>query len=189
MDDSSLSDEQLAAVIARREQSAPAWRAAQNACQELYQRHARRLLAFLAARVKRSHLEDLHQDIWQRVWQHVAGGFHGGNFRAWLYMIARNCVTDQGRKKQLSPLGETQDLPDVRQRPAEAALVDVELTALLHRCLQRVATEAASVVQARLAGESYQDICQRTGLKPETAHKLFHQAKAQLQACVQRATA
>jgi RNA polymerase sigma factor (sigma-70 family) len=188
MSDRAAPDEALAAAVARREESPPAWKAAQEACQELYQRHARRLLAFLASRVPRAAVEDVHQEVWQRVWQNLPRGFHGGNFRAWLYTIARNCVTDQGRKKAPGPLEDGGELADVRQRPTEAVLIEAELSAALARCLKQLDPEAAGVVQARLAGEGYPEICQRTGLKPERAHKLFHQAKAQLQACVERAT-
>ena len=64
-------DEQFAEAIAQRDRSPEAWRLAQDACRELYEHHARRLLAFLAARVPRSTLDDLHQEVWQRVWQHL----------------------------------------------------------------------------------------------------------------------
>ena len=39
----------------------------------------------------------------------------------------------------------------------------------------------------RLGSDSYTDICGRLGLRPEQAHKLFHQAKAQLKTCVEGA--
>src|SRR5438105_2887060 len=83
--DNDPSDEQLAATLAQREQSGQALRAAQDAFRDLYQRHARKLLAFLAARVHRNDLEDVHQEVWERIWKHLPEGFHGGNFRAWLY--------------------------------------------------------------------------------------------------------
>jgi RNA polymerase sigma factor (sigma-70 family) len=186
--DNLLSDEQLAETIARRQRSdSRAWQEARHACGQLYLRHAPKLLAFLAARASRSDLEDIHQAIWERVWQHLPDGFHGGNFRAWLYQIARNYLIDQGRKKRIDPLGEDQPLPDPRAPQPDEPLLEQERMLILRRCLERLTAEAAQLVQARLAGESYVEVCQRLGMKPERAHKVFHQAKEQLQSCVERA--
>ena len=80
-------DERLAAIVSGRGQSDRAMRAAQDAFGQLYQRHARRLLTFLAARVPRCDLNDLHQEIWLRAWRHLPSGFHGGNVRAWLHDV------------------------------------------------------------------------------------------------------
>jgi RNA polymerase sigma-70 factor (ECF subfamily) len=180
------SDEALAEAVARRDQSAEARQAARAACEQLYLRHARLLLAFLSARVRRSDLEDTHQAVWELAWQHLPGGFRGGNFRAWLYRIARNRVIDQARKKQPQLLGD--EGPAVAARGgAEGALEAAERAAVLRSCLDRLTPEMAALVRARLAGDSYEEICPRLGLKPERAHKLFHQAKEQMQTCVQRA--
>ena len=82
-------DERLAAIVSDRDRSDRAMRAAQDAFGQLYQRHARRLLAFLAARVPRCDLNDLHQEVWLRARRHLPSGFHGGNVRAWLHQIAQ----------------------------------------------------------------------------------------------------
>jgi RNA polymerase sigma-70 factor (ECF subfamily) len=183
------SDEQLAATLAQREHSGPAAQAAQDAFRDLYERHARKLLAFLATRVHRNDLEDVHQEVWERIWKHLPEGFHGGNFRAWLYQIARNYIVDQGRKKRLDQIPEADELPEARSSQPEEVLMEQERTVILKRCLEQLEIRAAELVRARLAGESYEEACPRLGLKPEHAHKLFHQAKTQLQTCVQRATA
>jgi RNA polymerase sigma-70 factor (ECF subfamily) len=186
--ESALSDEQLAETVARRDRSTATWQEARQACDQLYLRHSRKLVAFLAARVRRSELEDVHQAVWQRVWQYLPEGFRGGNFRAWLYQIARNHVIDQGRKKRPEPLRDDLPLPDPRTPGPVDMLLDRERMAILGRCLEHLDEDASAVVQARLAGESYLDICQRLGWKPERAHKLFHQAKDQLRRCVERAS-
>jgi RNA polymerase sigma-70 factor (ECF subfamily) len=178
------SDESLAETIAQRDQAGDGGRAARDACERLYLRHARLLLAFLSGRVKRSDLEDRHQAVWEVVWRRLPGGFQGGNFRAWLYRIARNLVIDEGRKHRPDLFGE--DEPPV-PAPAEDGAEAAERCEVLRGCLDRLAPELADLVRARLAGDSYEEICPRLGLKPERAHKLFHQAKEQLQACVQRA--
>jgi RNA polymerase sigma-70 factor (ECF subfamily) len=184
-------DEELAQLIARRDGSTSAWRAAQDACGQLYQRHARKLLAFLAARGNRDEIEDIHQLVWERVWHHLPEGFRGGNFRAWLYQIARNSLIDHGRKHRPEALPD-EHVPTAREedRP-DLWLVEQERMVILSRCLERLeaeAAQAAELVRARLAGESYPELCERMGLRPERAHKLFHLAKEQLQKCVERAT-
>src|SRR5262245_16221395 len=101
-----LTDEHLAAAVARRAESPHAAREAQAAFRALYDRHARRLLAFLAGRLKSAAVDDVHQEVWQRVWQHSGAGFRGGNFRAWLYAVARNCVTDHQRRRTFGAIAE-----------------------------------------------------------------------------------
>jgi RNA polymerase sigma-70 factor, ECF subfamily len=178
------SDEDLAAVIAERGGSDPT---ARDAFAQLYERHARPLLSFLSTRIRRNDLDDLHQEVWQRVWKHLPDGFRGGHFRGWLFQIARNSLIDHGRRKRPDRLDEEEALPDVRLDAPEASLVEHERMEALKRCLERLTAEAAALVRARLGGESYPDLCQRLGLRPERAHKLFHLAKDQLQACVERA--
>lgn len=180
-------DEELAERIARRQDSDRAWGLAQEACGELYARHARRLLAFLAARIGRSDLEDVHQAVWQRVWQSLPDGFRGGNFRAWLYQIARNHLIDLGRKRRTEALEGESGLAAPHGRGPEEVLLERERMAVLARCLDKLGEPARGIVQARLAGASYTEICERLQLLPERAHKLFHLAKEQLQECVQRA--
>jgi RNA polymerase sigma-70 factor (ECF subfamily) len=181
------SDEQLAEIIARRQQPDGCWQAARRACEQLYLRHARRLLSFLSARVSRNDLEDTHQAIWQKVWHRLPGGFHGGNFRAWLYQIARNHLIDARRKKKLKTAKDEALDVEGRESEAEIVIVEREENAILERCLAKLSDDAARVVRARLAGESYGEICRRTGWKLDRAQKLFLQAKHLLQVCVERA--
>jgi RNA polymerase sigma factor (sigma-70 family) len=186
--DTAPGDEQLAEIIARRSASGASWRAAQDACAELYWRYARPLAAFLSARLDRSRLEDAHQDIWKRVWQHLPKSFRGGSFRAWLYQVARNYLIDLRRKPRLSALGDEQALPAAAPE-AEQHWIQEEHRDLVRHCLEKLAAPAAELVKARLGGERYPDICRRLNLQPNQAHKLFHQAKAQLRSCVQRGVA
>jgi RNA polymerase sigma-70 factor (ECF subfamily) len=184
-----LSDEQLADAIVQRERSADAMQRARDACGELYARHAAKLLAFLAARAPRSQLEDVHQEVWERVWERLPGGFAGGNFRAWLFQISRNLLIDQARKKRPMDSIADHDVPDERQARPDLVLFESERAAHLRNCLEKLAPEAAALVRARLSGQSYDEICERNGIRMERAHKLFHRAKEQLHDCVKRVTA
>lgn len=181
-------DDVLAAECARRDESQDARELAESAFRTLYDRHAKRLLAFLGGRVSMAVLEDVHQDVWAKVWQAMPTGFRGGNFRAWVHQIARNVVIDYQRKRRPEPLAEEGNLIDHRQsddtRFDEAGRRDA-----LTRCLQkleRANAQVADLVRSRVAGESYDAFCGRTGMAADNAYRAFHQAKAQLQACVER---
>lgn len=183
---STLCDLELAQCLARREESARARQIAQDACRDLYERHSRPVLLFLTARAGRDDAEDLLQLVWQRVWQSAGTSFQGGNFRAWLFQIARNLAIDHARKKKPSSLGED-DPADPRRVGADERLAEEDRAQALKKCLDKLGQDMATLVQARLSGEDYETICQRLQLAPARAHKLFHTAKEQLQTCVQRA--
>jgi RNA polymerase sigma factor (sigma-70 family) len=186
----SQTDEQLAATVCQRDSSSANWRSAQEACAELYRRHAQFLLAFLATRVHRADIDDLHQAIWERVWRYLPGSFKGGgNFRAWLYQIARSRLIDAARKKRPARLADDHDVPDPRAGAPGEPLLEQERLALLQRCLEQLAEHTAKLVRARLSGLDYQTISQELGLQLAQAHKLFHSAKSQLQDCITRSQA
>ncbi|QEL20816.1 RNA polymerase sigma factor [Limnoglobus roseus] len=182
-----IPDDELAATLATRGESAQARTRAEAAFRTLYDRHAKRLLAFLGGRVNAAALDDVHQDVWAKVWQAVPTRYHGGNFRAWVHQVARNVVIDHGRKRGFAPLTEGENVVDHRQAD-DATAVEAERRAALAKCLQKLERANAAVadlVRSRVAGESYDSYCTRTGMPSDKAYRAFHQAKAQLQACVE----
>lgn len=184
--DAELTDEELARYVAARESSAESWRAARRACEQLYRRHARSLLGFLAARVRRSELEDVHQAVWERVWERLpAGAFAGGNWRAWLFRVARNYVIDLSRRQRPESLAADEAVMDSREWTPEYRLIESERQAMLARCLARLTERAAAVVKARLSGEDYTQMCAELGMNVPQAHKVFQRARDQLKACVE----
>ncbi|MEZ6051388.1 MAG: sigma-70 family RNA polymerase sigma factor [Planctomycetaceae bacterium] len=177
-------DRHLFSIIAVRDESPGHWREAEAAYAQLYSDHARMLLAFLSSRVKRSELEDIHQEIWSRVWQHLPEKFDGDNFRAWLFRIARNYVIQESRKRR-PDLAEDLRMVTAEDHTPDHQLVERERMEILKNCLSKLEQKLAELVQSRLGGESYEDICERIGLQPARAHKLFHTAKTQLTTCVE----
>lgn len=189
MDTHVETDEGLAAVVARREESPSAHAAARDACRSLYDRHARKLLSFLSGRVKPSAVEDIAQEVWQKVWQSLPTAFRGGSFRSWFYTIARNAVTDHLRRKKADGIGEEANLADHRHKPADEEMAEAELRDALARCLQKLEqldAQLAELVRARVGGESYEAFCARSGMPADKAYRAFHHAKAQLQSCVEK---
>jgi RNA polymerase sigma factor (sigma-70 family) len=182
-----LTDEQLALTAAERD-SADEGRA-RSAFESLYGRHARLLIAFLASRVARSEIEDVHQVVWLKVWQALPGGFQGGNFRAWLHQIARNYLIDRQRKRTDEELADGFDQADAKSIQPLKSLLLRERSEALQRCLETLEPAMAQIIAARLAGEDYEEICARTKMTPAQAHKLFHRAKQELLACAEGALA
>lgn len=178
-------DRQLVSVIAVRNESAQHWSEAERAYEQLYSDHARMLLAFLSSRVKRSELDDVHQEIWSRVWQHLPTHFDGNNFRAWLFRIARNFIIQSSRRRR-PDLAEDLRMVTAKDEPPESRLAEHERMEILSRCLSRLQEQLADLVRSRLGGEPYDEICSRLGLPPARAHKLFHTAKTQLTSCVEQ---
>ncbi len=152
-------DEQLAAEAARRGGSDGATRAARDAFEQIYRRHAPLLLAFLSARVRVSEREDLHQEVWRRAWEHLPDQFHGGNFRAWIHRIARNVLIDRGKRRKSESLSSPDLIPDGRVGAAHEHMVEHERAEVLRLCLEKLESKAAALVKARLAGDDYPEVC------------------------------
>lgn len=174
-------DSQLTALAARRSETD--LRAAQSAFAELYERHAGSLVAFLSSRVTRSDLDDVHQTVWARVWQSLPKSDTAGHFRGWLFQITRNYLIDRSRRRHDEPT-DIADREGFSQSPADTMLeLDEQLT--LQRCLDRLPKEQKDLVRGRLAGEDYETIGPRLNLPAARLHKMFFEAKSQLQSCVQ----
>jgi RNA polymerase sigma-70 factor (ECF subfamily) len=179
--------DELAAACARRDESRHARRVAEDAFRTLYDRHARRLIAFLSGLVSRNILEDVHQEVWAKVWLALPTRYRGGDFRAWLFQIARNRVIDERRKRMPDArLGEA-EIIDCRQWDT-ARSVESDRRVALARCLQqleRANARVADLVRSRVSGESYDAFSRRTGMPADKAYRAFYQAKARLKACVE----
>lgn len=149
----------------------------------VYDEHARPLLAWLATRVPGSDLEDVHQEIWVKVWARKATSFKGGNFRAWLFTVARNHLIDRHEKKPATPLMQDPDEArvDAGQRTPLEIAVDHERRELLAGGLARLSDVRRRVMQMRLAGLGYEAISAELGITTPQAHSHFFAAKRELQ--------
>jgi len=93
----------------------------------MYTDYADDIYRFLFVHVRDVQLaEDLTADTFTKAWNQF-GSFDGNHGRAWLYTIARNCLTDHWRKKRPVPLDEIFEVADTRPSPEE--LVDKKLRA------------------------------------------------------------
>jgi RNA polymerase sigma-70 factor (ECF subfamily) len=176
------SDEQLAQATRHADPVA-----ARGAVDELYRRYGRRVLAFLAARLPRSDVDDVHQEVWLRVWRSLPEGFRGGSFPAWVFTIARHLIVDRVRGSRPGFVESTDEMADRSENGPLDILVEDERKRLLARCLERLAKQnarAADLVRGRLAGDGYETLANQLGLTVERTHRLFFDVKEQLKRCV-----
>lgn len=152
----------------------------------LYERYARRLLAFLGG----LGVPPRHHDVWVRVCKALEQAPFKGHFRGWLFRIARNLVAD----RECSPGRDAASLSgpaDRRQGPRDAPPGGPplqETTVILQRCLAELGRLEGAVFALRAAGDSYDDVCARLGLDRATAYRLSCVATKKLACCKDRAS-
>lgn len=153
----------------------------------LYRDHARPLQFWLAARVGRCNVDDASQAVWSRVVEHFPTKFDGGNFRAWLFQIARNYLVDDFRRKKLMPVPDEKELErqDVRLDEPCEILINREHRRRFAACIERLGEPRKTIVKARAAGLAYDDFVAEIDLSNQQASQHFFAAKKLLRACLE----
>lgn len=176
-------DEELARSVAAGAIPPPPTESALSAFSELHTRYGRMILAFVASRIRDADVaQDLSQDVWHRVWRVLPTGFKGGQFRAWLYEIARNRVFDESRKKRPQSLPDEFDPAEKR---AHDEILQQERMQALRDCFSRLDPDRQKIVELRLSGRSHEEISSELGIPGNTAMTRFHRAKQDLAQCMQ----
>lgn len=178
-----MSDEKLAIEIARRSDSARNWQVAMSLFEELHHRHGNLLHAFLASRTKPNDCDDLYQLIWLKVWDKLPEQFRDGNFRAWLYTIARRTIIDHHRLAR-----DHNTIPTNAEVSVEPdnVLLQQERASILANCLQQLERKEREILQALFSGQTYAQITQTWSVSHSVAYKMVHRAKGKLKICVER---
>jgi RNA polymerase sigma-70 factor, ECF subfamily len=178
-------DEDLARLIARRDDSDLAWGRARDAFDHLYGRHARLILAFIAARAPGDDADDIHQEVWQRVWEKLPGHYQAGHFRGWLHKVARNVIADfMSQKPRTVPIDDSSSISDSSGHGPIKNLIGREEAEALGRCLDRLDARSRELVKARLEGVDYSEIGLKLGIDADRAYKIFYKAKERLRDCL-----
>lgn len=155
----------------------------------LYRRYQRRTFAFLASLgVRGADADDIQQKVWIRVLETLRQQSFEGHFRGWLFQIVRNTAIDAMRKKRPEPLDtEIAEATISDARDPEQGLIDEEYKLMVAKCVDQLDSTQQQIVRGRLAGESYEVICQRLQIATSRAHRQFFDAKQALTACLGRA--
>ena len=163
-----------------------------KAFRELYDTYHKAVYQFLAFRLaRREDAEDLAAQVFVRVWEYVTAEENEvKNFRAFIYRIARNLLTDFYRAKSnhenmtvsIDAAQETDtplEIPDIRDLfEAQVLASDEEM---LGRALLTLKDEYREVITLRFMGElSLKEIAHVMEKEPGTVAVLLHRAKESL---------
>lgn len=125
--------------------------------------------------------EDATSLVFERALRSLAS-FRGGSFRAWLFTIAHNVVTDTYRRKGArAPFDEALDVVDPAPPPEQVALVADERR-LLATALTLLPADQRQVIELRLSGVSSVEIAEILDRSPQAVRALQLRATRRLQA-------
>ncbi len=166
---------------------------AQAAFAELRVALGRQLATWLSARVARSDVEDVEQEIWLRVWEKLPAQFKGGNFRAWLFTIARNHLIDAARRRAARlafGYGGAAEEPDAAPADPDGEeawqiLAAEERGRRLRGCLDKLDAGRRRVIVGRLGGEDYDAIAEALGISTAQAQSWLFVAKKLVRECLE----
>jgi RNA polymerase sigma-70 factor, ECF subfamily len=154
----------------------------------LYERYGRMVHGILLARVPRSDVSDLVQDVFLAAWRRLPSLRDPAAFGGWLAMIARNRATDYGRRTpEIVELPES--LADERTLEVEAAAgagLDAEAALDAIRSLPDAYRE--TLVLRLVEGMSGPEIAARTGLTPASVRVNLHRGMKLLRAALTSAS-
>lgn len=167
-----LRDEAAIIALARRDPAAFA---------PLYQAYLDPVFRYCYRRLgSREAAEDATSLIFERVLRSLAS-FRGGSFRAWLFTIAHNSVTDTYRRKGARPLlADDFDVPDPAPPPEQVALLADERR-LLATALALLPADQRQVIELRLSGLSSIEAAQILERSPDAVRALQLRATRRLQ--------
>ncbi len=164
-----LSDEQLAV----RAQDDPA------AFGPLYRRYVRPIYAFCFQRLGTRELaEDATSQTFVKVLAALPG-YRSDSFRAWLYAIARNVVTDLHRAH---PTAALDDLPIAAADDPETEVLRRASERDVRQLLAQLTDEQRDVVELRLSGLKGPEIAEALGRSPGSVRALQFRAYQHLRA-------
>ncbi|HEY0323015.1 MAG TPA: sigma-70 family RNA polymerase sigma factor [Pyrinomonadaceae bacterium] len=133
---------------------------------KLYNRYSPMVHGILLARVPRSEVDDLVQDIFLVALKRLHTLRDANAFGAWLAMITRNRAMDFYRQTR-----ETEELPeDIVGR----SFLDAEAREVLAVIRQLPEAYRETLVLRLVEGMTGPEIAQRTGLKPESVRVNLH---------------
>jgi RNA polymerase sigma factor (sigma-70 family) len=191
-DTASPTDEDLAGLVAGRRQPRADSQRAAAAFDELYERYAGRLIAYLSARRLPGDLEDLHQAVWVRVWDRLPPAIEKGRFAHWLFTTARRVAVDEARaarraRGKVQQLGDD-DLVDPRQASPDERSLRAERVEAINAALKRLKQNEADVLRTWASGDLYDRDPEKTGGTAKQSYQLAYRAKTKLRAMLRKVT-
>ena len=165
---SDLALDEVALVVAARDGDRAAFG-------RLYQRYGRMVHGVLLARVPRSQVEDLVQDVFLQALKRLPGLREPDRFGGWLAMIARNRATDFHRRTR--PTVEVTD-----DLPGPEAGTDAEALAVLAMLRELPEAYRETLVLRLVEGMTGPEIAARTGMTQGSVRVNLHRGMNLLRA-------
>jgi RNA polymerase sigma-70 factor (ECF subfamily) len=176
------------------------WRVAEGdaaAFEELYRRHAVHLSTLLRGRFRDAELcSDIAQAAWMNVWRY-AHLFTHGEFRAWLWRVARNAGVRMAEGAARAAVVESWDgVEEPRAGDGgDLGVIDEDYRRALRECVAEVLTaNERRVIERLLADNSPEEILAADGVTPDDPEyrarrqRLYNAkatAKPKLRDCIQ----
>jgi RNA polymerase sigma-70 factor, ECF subfamily len=160
-----------------------------SAFDELYQRHERRLFAYLRGYLPvRADAEEVLHDAFLQVLRSREVRFEQGSFTSWLYRIARNLALNRLRSGRRAA-----DARAAISAPAELPRADQQVeaeerTRVLAEAVATLPQPLAELYQLRTGGMSYEDIAFALGVPLGTVKSRSHELVSRLKEGVRRWT-
>lgn len=140
----------------------------------LYERYGRMVQGILLARVSRTDVSDLLQDVFLTAWRRLPSLREPAAFAGWLAMIARNRATDHHRRTP-SAVELPESIVDDRTLASDAtagAAIDARAALEAIRALPDAYRE--TLVLRLVEGMTGPEIAARTGLTPASVRVNLH---------------
>ena len=134
---------------------------------ELYQRFARMVHGVVLARIARTEVDDVVQDVFMAAYQRLGELREPAAFGGWLATIARNRAADHGRRLvPVYPVAEGATRPHAHDRVVAIAVLEAI------RSLPEAYSE--TLVLRLVEGMTGAEIAERTGLTPGSVRVNLH---------------
>jgi RNA polymerase sigma-70 factor (ECF subfamily) len=138
-----------------------------DAFAQLYQRFARMVHGVVLARIARTEVDDVVQDVFMAAYQRLGELREPAAFGGWLAAIARNRAADHGRR-----LVPVHAIADAATRPH--AQDRVEALAILEAIRSLPEAYSETLVLRLVEGMTGAEIAERTGLTPGSVRVNLH---------------
>jgi RNA polymerase sigma-70 factor (ECF subfamily) len=142
----------------------------------LFDRHADRLLSFIARRIDGAESEDVLQEVFVRVLQRASSFRGDSSVRTWLCGIARLVIHERLRGARRHALATPLDRAGSKPGPESLAL-RTERNARLVAALQRLPDDQAIVLELHhVDGLAHEEIALRLGISSAASRKRLQRA-------------
>lgn len=145
---------------------------------------AERLRPFVARRVPPSEIDDVVQDVLVHMHRGLPGVREDHRLTAWMFQIARNAITDAGRKRARTPVGDAVE-PEAITAQASADDDDRQAALALSGCVSVFVAQLPSpyreaITLVELEGKTAKDAAERVGISVSGMKSRVQRGRAQL---------